>query len=160
MQGHIGLNEVAIGISVPLYWGRLMARVIGNKQAEHLCMNATLLPPPEALKVLISCSCNWQAANICECNCQPQSRTCGGCKSVCVWCRLELSLRAWRCGVLRPTRFVCVQVGLIDQMVPSDQLMPAAEAAMLQALKQPDSGRIVVKLRFRECFRQRVGGVP
>ena len=51
MQGHIGLNEVAIGISVPLYWGQLMARVIGEKQAEHLCKNAALLSPPEALKV-------------------------------------------------------------------------------------------------------------
>lgn len=51
VQGHIGLNEVAIGISVPLYWGRLMARVIGDKQAEHLCKNAALLSPHEALKV-------------------------------------------------------------------------------------------------------------
>jgi 3,2-trans-enoyl-CoA isomerase len=51
VQGHIGLNEVAIGISVPLYWGRLMARIIGEKAAEHLCKFAVLLPPREALKV-------------------------------------------------------------------------------------------------------------
>lgn len=50
-QGHIGLNEVAIGISVPLYWGRLMARVIDAKTAEHLCKFAVLLPPDEAAKV-------------------------------------------------------------------------------------------------------------
>lgn len=28
--GHIGLNEVALGIPVPLFWGRLMTRVIGQ----------------------------------------------------------------------------------------------------------------------------------
>lgn len=50
-QGHIGLNEVAIGISVPLYWGRLMARIIGEKPAEHLCKFAVLLPPQDAHKV-------------------------------------------------------------------------------------------------------------
>lgn len=42
---------MAIGISVPLYWGRLMARVTGDKQAEHLCKNAVLLSPAEAVKV-------------------------------------------------------------------------------------------------------------
>ena len=56
------------------------------------------------------------------------------------------------CGTLCQTYFAHVQVGLVDQVVPSDQLMPAAEAAMLQALKQPDLGRMVVKLRFRESF--------
>ncbi len=44
---------MAIGISVPLYWGRLMAQVIGNKQAEHLCKNAALLSPSEALTVCV-----------------------------------------------------------------------------------------------------------
>ena len=51
MQGHIGLNEVAIGISVPLYWGRLMARLVGQKAAEHLCKFALLLSPQDALQV-------------------------------------------------------------------------------------------------------------
>lgn len=50
-QGHIGLNEVAIGISVPLYWGRLMARIVGAKTAEHLCKFAVLLQPKEAAAV-------------------------------------------------------------------------------------------------------------
>ena len=52
-QGHIGLNEVAIGISVPLYWGRLMALIVGDKAAEHLCKFAVLLPPQDALKVTL-----------------------------------------------------------------------------------------------------------
>ena len=46
--GHIGLNEVAIGISVPLYWARLMARVVGQASAERLCQFATLVAPREA----------------------------------------------------------------------------------------------------------------
>ena len=81
MQGHIGLNEVAIGISVPLYWGRLMARVIGDKKAEHLCMNAALLRPLEALKVLILCSCTSLAASATDSNKKPQLCTCGVCRS-------------------------------------------------------------------------------
>ena len=54
------------------------------------------------------------------------------------------------CVVARST--LCLQVGLVDEVVSSEQLMPAAEAAMIKALKQPDSGRIVVKERFREDF--------
>jgi len=46
--GHIGLNEVAIGISVPLYWARLMARVVGQASAERLCQFATLAGPQDA----------------------------------------------------------------------------------------------------------------
>ena len=154
MQGHIGLNEVAIGISVPLYWGRLMARVIGDRKAEHLCMNATLLPPPEALKVVILCLCITVAANVSSSNIEPQLCPCGVCSrgSAWSWCACELGLHIWCCGMLCHTHCMRVQVGLIDQVVPSDQLMPAVEAAMLQALKQPDSGRMVVKLRFRESF--------
>lgn len=43
--GHIGLNEVALGITVPLYWGRVMARVIGQGPAERLCQFAALISP-------------------------------------------------------------------------------------------------------------------
>ena len=64
------------------------------------------------------------------------------------------------CTVLRHIHLLRVQVGLIDQVVPSDQLMPAAEAAMLQTLKQPDSGRMVVKLRFREAFAREWEAYP
>lgn len=52
-QGHIGLNEVAIGISVPLFWGRLMARIVGDRVAQNLCSFARLVSPQEALKVYL-----------------------------------------------------------------------------------------------------------
>lgn len=52
--GHIGLNEVAIGISVPLFWARLMARVVGQATAERLCQFASLVGPREAKEV---CHC-------------------------------------------------------------------------------------------------------
>ena len=69
-QGHIGLNEVAIGISVPLYWGRLMARIVGQKAAEHLCKFAVLLSPQNALKVCPSwphCASMWHCVSCCSC---------------------------------------------------------------------------------------------
>lgn len=45
------------------------------------------------------------------------------------------------------------QVGLVDKLVPSsEQLLPAAEAAMAELLKQPDSGRMIVKSRFQDEF--------
>ena len=50
-QGHIGLNEVALGIPVPVYWARLMAVVIGQGPAERLCYSASLLSPQEALRL-------------------------------------------------------------------------------------------------------------
>lgn len=50
-QGHIGLNEVALGISVPPFWARLMANVIGNGPAERLCLTAAVISPQEALKL-------------------------------------------------------------------------------------------------------------
>lgn len=41
----------------------------------------------------------------------------------------------------------------MDKLVPtSERLLPAAEAAMAELLKQPDSGRIIVKSRFRDEF--------
>lgn len=50
-SGHIGLNEVALGIPVPLFWARLMARVIGEGPAHKLCLNAALVSPQHALKL-------------------------------------------------------------------------------------------------------------
>ena len=35
--GHIGLNEVALGIPVPLFWARLMTRIIGQVCCILLC---------------------------------------------------------------------------------------------------------------------------
>ncbi len=39
------------------------------------------------------------------------------------------------------------QVGLVDQLVPEAELLPAAEAAMRGALAHPDAGRTLVKAR-------------
>lgn len=49
--GHIGLNEVALGIPVPVYWAKLMGRVIGEGPAHHLCLTATLVSPQKALQL-------------------------------------------------------------------------------------------------------------
>lgn len=45
----IGLNEVALGISVPLYWGRLMASLVGAGKADALLQTAALVPSTQAL---------------------------------------------------------------------------------------------------------------
>ncbi len=37
-NGSMGLNEVVLGIPVPKYWGMLMGRIIGGKQAEALLL--------------------------------------------------------------------------------------------------------------------------
>ena len=50
-EGQIGLNEVALGISVPLYWGRLMASLIGAGRADVLLQTAALVPAPKALEL-------------------------------------------------------------------------------------------------------------
>lgn len=50
-HGYIGLNEVALGISVPKYWGHLMERTVGSGRAEKLLQNATLLSPSKALEI-------------------------------------------------------------------------------------------------------------
>jgi len=49
--GNIGLNEVALGIPVPEYWGGLMARTIGQRAAEKLLLNGLLPSSDEALKL-------------------------------------------------------------------------------------------------------------
>lgn len=46
--GYIGLNEVALGIHVPKYWGRLMERTIGSGPAGRLLQFATLLSSDDA----------------------------------------------------------------------------------------------------------------
>ena len=49
--GYIGLNEVALGISVPKYWGKLMERVIGSGKAEKLLQFAQLVKAKQALDI-------------------------------------------------------------------------------------------------------------
>jgi enoyl-CoA hydratase/carnithine racemase len=46
--GSIGLNEVALGISVPKYWGLLMQRIVGAGPAEKLLQFAVMATPEEA----------------------------------------------------------------------------------------------------------------
>lgn len=46
--GSIGLNEVALGISVPKYWGILMQRAVGQGPAEKLLQFAVMSSPEEA----------------------------------------------------------------------------------------------------------------
>lgn len=43
-----------------------------------------------------------------------------------------------------------LQLGLIDRVVPKDQLLTAAEAAMKATLKFPDAGRIATKTALRQ----------
>lgn len=46
--GSMGLNEVALGISVPKFWGMLMQRVVGTGAAEKLLQFAVMVTPDEA----------------------------------------------------------------------------------------------------------------
>lgn len=50
-QGTIGLNEVALGIPVPDYWGRLMVATIGQRPAERLLQFGVLVGAQEALSL-------------------------------------------------------------------------------------------------------------
>lgn len=47
------------------------------------------------------------------------------------------------------------QLGLVDRLVPTAELLPAAEADMRGALAHPDAGRALVKVwvrvRVRAC---------
>ncbi|KAJ3279290.1 hypothetical protein HK104_001586 [Borealophlyctis nickersoniae] len=47
----MGLNEVALGISVPAYWVQLMARIIGQGRAEALCLSARMTPAKEGERI-------------------------------------------------------------------------------------------------------------
>jgi len=50
-DGRIGLNEVALGISVPLYWAARMASLVGAGRADVLLQTAALVPAAEALSL-------------------------------------------------------------------------------------------------------------
>ncbi|HEY0557694.1 MAG TPA: enoyl-CoA hydratase/isomerase family protein [Thermoanaerobaculia bacterium] len=47
----IGLNEVPVGIPLPPVFFKAMRRLVGNRQAERLCVAGLLIPPAEALRV-------------------------------------------------------------------------------------------------------------
>ena len=50
-QGHIGLNEVALGIPVPAMWARLMVNTIGQGKSEQMLQFARLVSPQDALRL-------------------------------------------------------------------------------------------------------------
>ncbi|GAB4823529.1 hypothetical protein N2152v2_010575 [Parachlorella kessleri] len=47
-NGNIGLNESALGISVPKFWGKMMQRHVGEGPADKLLQFAVMLSPAEA----------------------------------------------------------------------------------------------------------------
>ncbi len=49
--GNIGLNEAALGIPVPEYWAKLMARTIGQRPAERLLPYGLMPSAQEALAI-------------------------------------------------------------------------------------------------------------
>lgn len=48
--GIIGLNEVALGIPVPKFWGGLMGDIIGIRAAEAILLTGHMFNPQDALK--------------------------------------------------------------------------------------------------------------
>lgn len=46
--GHIGLNEVAIGLPVPVFWTELFMRIVGHSKGEKLLLGGVLLKPAAA----------------------------------------------------------------------------------------------------------------
>ena len=88
--GRIGLNEVALGIPVPLYWGRLMASLTGAGRADALLQTAALVPAAQA-----------------------------------------------------------AALGLVDAVVPKEQLMAAATQEAKRRLAFPDGGRVATKRMLR-----------
>jgi len=47
----IGLNEVALGIAVPVWWTKVMIDTIGHRQTERLLMKGMLIKTDEALRI-------------------------------------------------------------------------------------------------------------
>jgi len=89
----IGLNEVALGIPVPEYWAKLMARTVGQYTAEQI------------LEFGVMCNAEEALAH-----------------------------------------------GLVGAVVSNEDLLRTAEAAMVQRLKSPDSGRRPTKHYLRAEF--------
>lgn len=47
----MGLNEVAIGLTVPPVWAQVMSTIIGQKEAERMCCYAKIADAVEAKKL-------------------------------------------------------------------------------------------------------------
>ena len=50
-QFKIGLNEVRVGLPVPAVIHAALKRLVGERQAERLCVQGLLIPPAEALRI-------------------------------------------------------------------------------------------------------------
>merc|ERR1719160_68382 len=50
-DGSMGLNEVALGISVPMYWIELMVNTIGQRQAELALQTGVMIPSERLLQL-------------------------------------------------------------------------------------------------------------
>lgn len=50
-DGSMGLNEVALGMPVPLYWVRRMSQCIGHHETERMLLRALMPKAPELLKI-------------------------------------------------------------------------------------------------------------
>jgi 3,2-trans-enoyl-CoA isomerase len=50
-KGHIGLNEVLIGVPVPKIWCKSMERLVGAKHADKMLMTGKMYKPQEALAI-------------------------------------------------------------------------------------------------------------
>mmetsp|Transcript_13936 Transcript_13936/g.16806 ORF Transcript_13936/g.16806 Transcript_13936/m.16806 type:complete len:264 (+) Transcript_13936:93-884(+) len=89
-KARIGLNEVALGISVPRFWDSVMINLVGFRKTELLLQTAAL-----------------------------------------------------------PTSKEAKEMGLIDQLVSKEDLMPAAEKVLSGFLKFPREGANHVKMNMR-----------
>jgi enoyl-CoA hydratase/carnithine racemase len=78
--GTMGLNEVALGIPVPKYWGLMMARLIGAKAADKLLLTGKMVTTAEVgWRRLACCSltpCIMPCMDESHCTHQPSSQ-CG-----------------------------------------------------------------------------------
>lgn len=50
-EGSMGLNEVALGIPVPMFWIELMANTIGQRQAELALQTGVMIPSERLLQI-------------------------------------------------------------------------------------------------------------
>lgn len=89
-DGSMGLNEVAIGLTPPPYWGKVMIKILGEVKADRALTFASMFKADEALRI-----------------------------------------------------------GLVDEMVEKDALLPAAEKFVQNAMRLPDVGRHLVKQQMR-----------
>lgn len=138
--GHIGLNEVALGIPVPDFWAQNMVRTIGAPAA--LLQDFTLT----AIEIRWLNTGAKSMVGTCFLFCRPSQ----------AWsCHVHFQCRSMQAlpEALRPFYATCagagragpllqfaklaapqeaLQLGLVDHVVPMPQLLPTAEATIKQ----------------------------